>query len=180
MNKHLPAVWLPNCQMERIVLHWTGGTNKCTARDKTHYHFIIDGAGLVHRGVFSIRANARPFRAIPGTYAAHAWNFNASSIGVSLAGMGGHVTESPFRPGPYPIKPAQWQIAAEVVAQLCDFYSIPVTYETVLQHGEIEKRTGVKQRGKWDINKLPWHPDWTSDEVQRDFRLRVIKALATQ
>ena len=29
--------------MKRIIWHWTAGTNKATAEDKEHYHFIIEG-----------------------------------------------------------------------------------------------------------------------------------------
>jgi N-acetyl-anhydromuramyl-L-alanine amidase AmpD len=183
VSKQLPSLWLPKLgygALSHIILHWTGGTNSVSALDKLHYHFIIDGAGVVHRGLFSVASNARPFQRRSG-YAAHALNFNAGSIGIALCGMGGDdVRESPFRAGQYPINPLQWHIAAQCAAQCADAYDIPATtYTGIMQHGEIQARTGVVQRGKWDICKLPWQPEWDAETVQRAFRLLVQLELQT-
>lgn len=176
LPRHLPSLWLPDCKMERIVIHWTAGGPQPSLLDKSHYHFLVAQDGNVHKGVYSVKANARPFRAIPGTYAAHALNFNAGAIGISLCGMAG-ATESPFRAGPYPIRESQWIVASQVAAECCLKYGIDPAIYAVCQHGEIEKRWGVKQKQKWDVCKLPWHFDWTHDQVERDFRLRVISHL---
>jgi len=167
----LPEIKFPKRKPHAIVVHWTGGASTCSELDKEHYHFIVEGDGDVIKGDCSIRDNCRP---MSKNYAAHALNFNGGAIGVSLCGMAG-AKESPFNPGKYPINERQWDIAARVVAELCIKYGIAVTYETVLQHGEIQKNTGVAQRGKWDCCKLPWQPEWNSEQVCRDFRLRVMK-----
>jgi N-acetyl-anhydromuramyl-L-alanine amidase AmpD len=177
VKTHLPSLWLPSLpsgSLEHIVIHWTGGANSVSALDKLHYHFIVDGEGVVHRGIWSVKSNARPFRRRTG-YAAHSLNFNAGSIGIALCGMGG-ATESPFRAGKWPIRQLQWQIAAEVAAQCAAQYGISTTNYDILQHGEIQKRKQIAQRGKWDCCKLPWHPNWSHGDVERDFRLRVQRA----
>ena len=90
-------------------------------------------------------------------YAAHTLNLNSDSIGVSLCGMAGAV-ESPFNAGRAPITQKQWDVLADVLAQLCRRYSIPVTRKTVLSHAEVQPTLGVTQRGKWDIARLPFDP----------------------
>lgn len=72
--------------MKRIIVHWTGGTNQCSALDKQHYHWIIDGSGTVHPGKWPELANKKLFGA---AYAAHTKGCNTGSIGISLCGMAG-------------------------------------------------------------------------------------------
>lgn len=171
MKRHLSPAVLPNCNLKRVVLHWTVGNHKPSSVDRAHYHFIIAGDLRIVPGVHGVKANALPFsRWRP--YAAHALNFNAGSVGVALAGMRG-CQERPFKPGDQPITREQWHVAAEVVAQICAQYNIRVTYKTVLQHGEIQANCGVRQRGKWDCMVLPWNPTLTPRQVARDFRLLV-------
>jgi uncharacterized protein YgiM (DUF1202 family) len=66
--------------------------------------------------------------------------------------------ERPFDAGRFPMKKEQWEAMAEVAAELCKFYLIPVTPKTVLGHGEVQKNLGITQRGKWDPMVLPWDP----------------------
>lgn len=152
--KAIPPEWLPWAHMQRIVFHWTAGTNKASATDKKHYHILIEGDGTVVRGIPSIDLNDAPLKA---GYAAHTLNLNSDSIGVSLCGMAG-ATESPMNVGKYPITKAQWDKLAEVIAQLCDRYAIPVTRKTVLSHAEVQPTLGITQRGKWDVAVLPPDP----------------------
>lgn len=146
----IPGDWLPNVNMDRIILHWTAGTHKANSVDKKHYHILIEGDGNLVRGKYSILANAKPIR---GRYAAHTRNCNTRSIGVAFCCMHG-ATEVPFNSGGYPLKKEQWDIAVKVFAQLCQFYTIPVTPETVLSHAEVEATLGIKQRNKWDVARL--------------------------
>ena len=171
MKRHLPPDALPPCNLRRVVLHWTAGTNRVSNLDRAHYHFIIGGDGLVVPGVYPVTANALPFSRFR-PYAAHALNFNAGSVGVALAGMRG-AREAPFDAGDQPITREQWHTGSEVVAQICAVYNIAVTYQTVLQHGEIGMNCDVPQRGKWDCMKLPWQPDLLPQVVARQFRLLV-------
>lgn len=173
MKNPIPPAWLSKCKMQRIVVHWSGGSHQVSDSDREHYHIIIDGAGNLVRGEHDISDNRRGLRFLTGRYAAHALNFNAGSIGLALAGMQG-AQENPFKPGSQPINEIQWNLAAASAAQLCDFYNIPVTYQTVLQHGEIEANTGVRQRGKWDCCRLPWEPGLPPNAVCSKFRQAVI------
>ena len=173
MSRILKAEWLPNSfpkqKPSRIVLHWTGGSRRCSDLDRQHYHFIVDGAGTVHQGDHSIKANCRP---MSRRYAAHALNFNAGTIGIALCGMAG-ASEMPLSFGPFPILQAQWLIGAQVAAECCEKYGINPLTRAVCQHGEIQDLWDVKQRGKWDVCRLPWAPHLSPAEVGKMFRLTV-------
>ena len=138
--------------MERLIIHWSAGTHTVSALDRQHYHYIIDGAGAVHRGDHPVSANAGPL--VAGRYAAHTLNANTGSIGIALAAMVGAV-ERPFNAGRYPITPAQVDALASLCADLCRDYTIPVTRKTVLTHAEVQPTLGITQRGKWDVSWLP-------------------------
>jgi hypothetical protein len=173
--KKLPTNWLPsNIKVAAIVTHWTGGAYSCSGLDKEHYHFIIDGDCKLHKGLHSIADNRPPLRR--GAYAAHTRGFNAHDggvvIGVSVCAMAG-AWSAPFRAGAYPVKPEQMDTLADIVAQICDQYSVPVTPRTVLQHGEVQKNLGIMQLGKWDITRLPYAPDLKPAEVCEEFRAQV-------
>ena len=148
--------WLPDVDMDRIIVHWTAGGNSASELDLQHYHIIIEGDGSLVRGKPSIASNASPLR--PG-YAAHTLNCNSGSIGVALAGMAGAV-ENPFDPGRAPITAAQWSKLASLLADLCEFYDIDVTPTKVLTHAEVQSNLGIQQRGKWDIAALPFDPSF--------------------
>lgn len=151
----VPVEWMPPASMQRIIVHWTAGTNTASRDDKGHYHALIEGSGNVVRGTPGIALNASPLK--PG-YAAHTLNCNTGSIGVSLCGMAGAI-EAPFDPGRYPITEASWNAMLGVVATLADRYGIPSTARTILTHAEVQANLGIAQRGKWDIARLPWRPD---------------------
>lgn len=144
--------WMPWAKMDRIIWHWTAGTNKANSIDKKHYHVLIEGDGKLIRGDHSIDDNEAPIR---GAYAAHTLNCNTGSIGVSLCGMR-QAKESPFQPGPSPITREQWEMLSRLLAELCKRYAIPVLNSTVLSHAEVQGTLGIKQRNKWDITRLPW------------------------
>jgi len=139
--------------MQRIIVHWTAGSNNSSANDRKHYHILIEGDGHLTRGTRTIADN---MSAADGVYAAHTLNCNTQSIGVTLCGMLGAV-ERPFNPGTQPINSRQFnEVLPAVLAQLCRFYKIPVTPHTVLSHAEVQGTLGIKQKGKWDIAALPW------------------------
>ena len=138
--------------MDRIIIHWTGGALRVSALDREHYHFIIDGAGIAVEGDHAPEANLRISGA--GGYAAHTLNCNTGSIGVAVAGMLS-AREAPFDAGSQPINEVQIEALAQLVANLCRRYSIPVSRATVLTHAEVQPTLGVRQRGKWDITWLP-------------------------
>lgn len=71
----------------------------------------------------------------------------------------------------------QWETMAKVVAELCSFYNIPITPQTVLGHGEVEVYLGIPQSGKWDPMVLPWAPEMSRTQVGNTLRALVAKAM---
>jgi hypothetical protein len=169
----VPADWMPSCDMDKIIIHWTAGSYTVSATDKEHYHIIVAGDGKLVRGDKSIQANVST--SDNDGYAAHTKSCNTKSIGISAACMAG-ARESPFNAGAYPLKELQWDTLAEAVAELCNEYNIAVTPTTVLQHGEVEANLNIAQDGKWDIMKLPWNTGLSGKQVGDEFRAKV-KAL---
>jgi hypothetical protein len=163
----VPADWMPDCDMDKIIIHWTAGSYTVSATDREHYHIIVGGDGHLAKGDKSIKANVST--SDNDGYAAHTKNCNSKSIGVSAACMAG-AWESPFNAGAYPLKQIQWDTLAEVAAELCNKYNIAVTPTTVLQHGEVEDNLNIAQDGKWDICKLPWAPSLNQKQVGDQFR----------
>lgn len=170
----VPLEWMPDCAMDRIIIHWTAGSYACSETDKEHYHIIVDGNGKLWRGDNSITANVSTND--NDGYAAHTKSCNTKSIGISACCMAGAI-ESPFNAGAYPLKQSQWESLVAVAADLCEKYDIPVTPSTVLQHGEVEETLGIVQSGKWDINKLPWSVNTPPNEVGDLFRSLVSERL---
>lgn len=174
MERIVPADWMPDASPVRVIVHWTAGAPNASSLDKEHYHVLVEQDLELVRGVFTIKDNDNTG---DDRYAAHTKGKNTRSIGISLCGMSGS-SEHPFIPGPHPIKEPQWDRAARVVAELCERYDIPVTPQTVLQHGEVQEILGAPQNGKWDVCRLPWKPNWSHAQVGEDFRTRVKDHLA--
>ncbi len=170
----VPASWMPNCSMKRIILHWTAGGHKASSNDTSHYHILIEDDGKLVRGTHTIEDNVST---ADNVYAAHVARFNRGSIGVSVCCMAG-ARESPFNAGSFPMTQTQWETMAQVVAELCDFYDIEVTQRTVLGHGEVEKVHGINQGGKWDPLVLPWDTSLSKSQVGEEFR-SLVKAKIT-
>lgn len=169
----LKAEWLPNCAMKRVITHWTVGRYTANDFEREHYHFLIEGDGKIVRGDKSILDNVST---ADGVYAAHTLNTNQGSIGVCACCMF-ETVEKPFRPGKFPMTETQYLVMAQVVAELCRVYAIPVTPQTVLGHGEVQVNLGIKQRGKWDPMVLPWNTALSYSEVGTYFRSLVTRAL---
>lgn len=144
--------WMPDVPMSRVIVHWTAGSNAANQVDLNAYHFVIEGDGRLRKGTASIAFNSRRLQR---GYAAHTLRCNTGSVGVSMCGMAG-ACESPFHAGRYPITQAQWRALVVTVALLCRRYRISVGPRTVLSHAEVETNLGIRQRGKWDITRLPF------------------------
>lgn len=162
----LDADWLPTASMKRVIVHWTAGGYTANDIDRKAYHILVRGDGRLVRGTHSIADNAST---ADGVYAAHTLNCNTGSIGVSACCMMGCV-RSPFAAGRAPMRESQWRLMAEVTAELCRFYRIPVSPQTVLGHGEVQATLGIRQRDKWDPMVLPWEPDMSLTQVGIAFR----------
>lgn len=133
--------------MKRIIMHWTAGGYTPSKLDLSHYHFVVNGDGVVLHGALPVEANKAP---LGKAYAAHTRNCNTDSIGVAIAAMAG-AKDRPFSAGKAPMTQSQVNAAAALVARLCKQYNISVTRETVLTHAEVQPTLNIPQRGKWDI-----------------------------
>ena len=80
----IPASWLSNASMKRIILHWTGGGYKTNSIDKAAYHILIEDTGNLVRGSRSIKDNTSTS---DGVFAMHISRLNTGSIGVSVCCM---------------------------------------------------------------------------------------------
>lgn len=155
MPKSLPKSWMPSANMKRIHLHWTAGAHTANSVDKKAYHILVEGDGNLVRGDKPINANAKGSGL---KQASHTRMANTGAIGVSLCCMRGS-KESPFDAGPSPMTETQWEAGIKVIAALAERYDIPVTHQTILTHAEVQPNLNIKQRFKWDINRLAFDPD---------------------
>lgn len=170
VDRVIPAPWLVGGKPKRIICHWTAGAYTVSETDRAHYHVILGLKGgklNVVRGDHTIADNDRTG---DGDYAAHVAGINTGSIGLSVACMAGAVKGNG---GSFPLTELLFERLAQAAAECCHAYSIPVTPETVLQHGEVEKWLGKPQSGKWDVCWLPYAPALSSVEVCALFRRKV-------
>ena len=171
----VPLEWMPDCNMERIIAHWTAGAWKASSHDVAYYHILVEDDGKLVRGSYSIKDNVDTG---DGRYAAHTKGCNTESIGISLCCMAGAI-ENPFNPGKYPMTATQFDIMCQAIAELCVAYGISVSNKTVLSHGEVEANLGKPQSGKWDYTRLAFAPnikgakacgDLMRDEVKKKMK----------
>jgi N-acetylmuramoyl-L-alanine amidase-like protein len=162
----VPAAWMPNARMTRVIVHWTAGNHRANATDKRHYHILVEGDGKVVRG-----------NPVIGGPVSHTLNANTGAIGVAMCGMVGAV-ERPFNAGRAPLTLVQWNNMVHVVAELAARYAIPVTRTTVLTHAEVQPNLGIAQRGKWDIQILPFDQSFNTPAKVGDRMRSEITALA--
>lgn len=158
----IPELWLPKpANVQRVILHWSGGGPKATLLDRSHYHFCANADGTIIRG---LRA--------PGQYLQHTRNLNTGSVGLSLCGMGGAVEGKSF--GKWPLTSVQVERACEAAAQVLKRYGLSVTQNTCLCHSEVTHVYGKIQRGKWDIDCLQFRPDLDAAGVHVLLRRKVL------
>jgi len=139
-----------------------------TVHDRSCYHYLIEGSGNHVKGKHPVTDNCPLNRE---RYAAHTMNANGGAIGVAVCCMFG-ARQSPFYGGKFPLKKSQWNALIIAAADLCRRYDLPVTRETVLGHGEVERYLGIQQLGKWEF-MLPWEPQLTVYQVGDELRRRV-------
>lgn len=153
--------------MQRIIIHWTAGTNNANSTDKEHYHFLIEGDGSRVKGTFPVTANevCRTDSKGKALYSAHTGGGNTGSIGVSMCGM--YVPSGiPVKQTKYPLTKVQVEAMFKLVAELSKKYKIPITPDTVMTHYEFgKKHPKTSSAGKIDIVYLPPYPTVKKDEV---------------
>lgn len=164
--------------MKRSITHWTGGAGRASAKDRERYHKITEFDGVVVNGKEALEDN---IVTSDGDYAAHTLNLNTGSAGFAMAGMAG-ATESPFSAGQFPLTEIQFEAhCRDVLAPFHLQYNIPVTDRTCLTHAEVEGTLGVKQRGKWDLTRLPFKPELRGARAVGDYmRERVLAHMGAQ
>ena len=152
--------------MQRIIIHWTAGTNNANSTDKEHYHFLIEGDGSRVKGTFPVTANEVCRTDAKGKvlYSAHTGGGNTGSIGVSMCGMYGFKSSTSV--GKYPLTAKQCEATFKLIAELCKKYNIKITPDTVMTHYEFgKKHPKTSSAGKIDIVYLPPYPKVQKDEV---------------
>lgn len=154
--------------MKRIIIHWTGGTNQPNTKDFEHYHYLINGDGLVIKGKYTPEDN---LNCTDGKYAAHTEMGNTGSIGIALCGMKDYKEGSTT---PYPLTLKQCLESFKLIAELCKKYSIQVTPQRVLTHYEFDCNRGKAGR-KIDIIHLPPFPTVPKESIGDFIREKILQ-----
>lgn len=155
--------------LNKIILHWTAGTNEPNNTDYQHYHYLVNGNGVVIKGKFTPEDN---LNCNDGKYAQHTGGGNTGSIGVALCGMYGFISANVI--GAYPLKKVQCERCFKLVAELCKKYNIAVTPQTVMTHYEFGKKNPkTSSAGKIDIVYLPPYPTVKQADVGDFIRNKV-------
>lgn len=148
--------------LNKIIIHYTGGTYKANEHERKCYHFIVQGNGSVILGMYPPEAN---LNCKDGNYAAHCGGGNTGAIGVALSGMYN---------GEYPIKRQQLESACRYIAKLSSKYGIRITNKNILTHAEFGlSHPKTTSAGKQDFTSLPCVAvygikecgDWFRDKV---------------
>lgn len=137
--------------LTKITWHWSAGSYTPGASEEEHYHFFVDGDGVVHAGEHTPEDN---ISTSDNSYAAHVSQFNTGNIGIAVCAMAGAI-DSPFSAGKYPMKEIQITAMLKKTAELCKKYNIVPSPTTTFSHAEVQQTFGVTQSGKWDITWLP-------------------------
>lgn len=155
--------------MKRIIIHWSAGAYQPNNTDFEHYHYLVNGQGLVVEGKYKPEDN---LDCTDGKYAAHTGGGNTGSIGVSMCGMLGFKNRANV--GQYPLTKVQVERCFKLVAELCKKYHIAITPQTVLTHYEFGKaHPKTTSAGKIDIIYLPPYPTVEQSEIGDFIRSKV-------
>ena len=155
--------------MKRIILHWTAGKYKPNRCDLEHYHFLIDGNGIVHNGKFPVSANEN---CKDGLYAQHTGGGNTDSIGIAMCAMLGYKNSTQI--GNYPITAVQFERTMQLCAQLLQKYNLPLSSKTMMTHFEFGfKNPKTSSFGKIDVTFIPSYPHIRGNEVGEFIRSKV-------
>lgn len=129
--------------MKNIILHWSAGNYTPNATDKKHYHYLIDGQGNIHRGIYEPLDN---LNCTDGKYAAHCGGGNTGRIGVAIC-CRKDINTPPTK--------KQVEAMCNLAAQLCVAYGLKP--KDCMTHAEFGKKNPkTSSYGKIDINSLPY------------------------
>ena len=156
--------------MKKICIHWSAGTNQPNQTDYQHYHYLINGDGMVFNGKYKPEDNEN---CNDGKYAQHCGGGNTGAIGVSMCGMF-TPKGTDFRKSPYPLTKKQCERCFKLVAELCKKYNIPITPQTIYTHYEFgQKHPNTSSYGKIDIVYLPPYPELNASQIGDFIRNKV-------
>ena len=153
--------------MKRIIIHWTAGHLQPNATDYQHYHFLINGDGVVINGKFPVGANEKCKTDAKNNalYAAHTGGGNTGSIGIAMCGMYAP-KNTDFRNSPDALTKKQCERCFKLIAELSKMYKIPITADTVMTHYEFgQTHPKTTSAGKIDIVYLPPYPELKASEI---------------
>ena len=172
--------------MKKIIMHWTAGSYTPSFFDRQFYHYLVDGNGKTHHGIYPPEAN---LNVKTGKYAAHCGGANTAAIGVALCAMAGFVPSNtvvydqksnlkpvllPATCGKYPIKKVQLEAFLQLCARLSLKYDIEVTKKNVFTHFEFGlEHPQSSSAGKVDIAYLPPYPSVLPHEVGSFLRSKI-------
>lgn len=153
----------------RIINHWTAGQYNPNQEDLHHYHYLIDGDGGVHKGVYPIQANDN---CKDGEYAAHTGGGNTKRIGIALCGMLGFKNHK--NAGKFPLTKYQTEALYKLNAELLLKEGWKeATKENLMTHYEFGKQNPkTSSAGKIDIVYLPTVPHIPADEIGDFIRIK--------
>jgi N-acetyl-anhydromuramyl-L-alanine amidase AmpD len=153
-------------KLYRIIIHWTAGTNQPNNTDFEHYHFLINGDGILFNGKYTPKDN---INCNDGKYAQHTGHGNTGSIGIAVCGMYGF-NEKTLKTR-YPLRQIQCEKLFFECARLCKKYNIPV--ENVTTHYEFNLKHEIKT-GKIDIVYLPPYPHIKKENIADFIRNKIL------
>lgn len=148
-------------KFKRIVLHWTGGGYKPNAIDLSHYHFLIDQFGIVHKGKFEPEDN---LNCLDNKYAPHCGGGNTGAIGIALCGNAGFTLTT--KQSPYPLTHEQFEACWKLCAELCHQYKLKPS--DVITHAYFGlTNPGTSSAGKIDIIYIPYNNLYGIEKVNK-------------
>lgn len=148
--------------MKRIIIHWTAGTNQPCTTDYEHYHFLVNGDGLIVKGKYKPEDNTNCY---DGVYAAHTGGGNTDSIGIAMCGM--YIPKNtPLQLTKYPLTKIQCERCFKLIAELAKQYNLQINSQTVMTHYEFGlKHPNTSSAGKIDITWLPPYSFLRANEI---------------
>jgi N-acetyl-anhydromuramyl-L-alanine amidase AmpD len=155
--------------IKRIIMHWTAGYGFPTTLETTHYHFLIDALGRVHKGKYAPDDN---INCQDGFYAEHTGGGNTGSIGVALCGMANFKSKNNV--GDCPLTKIQVESMCKLCAMLAKEYAIEIIPEQVMTHYEFGiKNPKTTSHGKIDIIFLPPFSHVLKDDIGSFLRSKI-------
>lgn len=148
-----------------IVIHWTAGHVNDWKGALPFYHFVFDNNGVMHTGYCDPEDNINCY---DGKYAAHLARANTKSIGLAVTGA-----HKNFKHGEY--KRVSLESLCYQAAKLSIKYSIPIERNYIFTHHEFGLRhPNTANRGKIDINNIPYKPELKPSDVGDYIRNKIL------